>query len=339
MAWQKLTKYVEALNYTKISNISNAFQTDNLQDITFADMSCHHRATLTGICVIVMLGILFTNATVIICLFKTNQTSNLSFRTILHLSFSDVLVALVALPTFIFGTVSKTNSRLLVIASPFFSSLFTHVSGYLIGLIGVDRFIRIEYYTKHREILTPVRVFVTQILIWGLALLNATLIVLCLLYKIPAFRIFLMLCDVSFIVLVVILQIKTILSRKTVLVLPESSTDQKIRILATKIIISISVLLPPYLICGIVRDKIQATLTEEGKGQLQFIFGRTIILAHLNSFTNAVLFLANNLKSKQYLRSFLKGNADSRVNPCSTKSKQKMSLPINTIKITVSSKY
>ena len=125
MAWQKLTKYVEALNYTKISNISNAFQTDNLQDITFADMSCHHRATLTGICVIVMLGILFTNATVIICLFKTNQTNNLSFRTILHLSFSDVLVALVALPTFIFGTVSKTNSRLLVIASPFFNSLFT----------------------------------------------------------------------------------------------------------------------------------------------------------------------------------------------------------------------
>ena len=59
-----------------------------------------------------MLGILFTNVTVIICLFKTNQTRNLSFRTILHLSFSDVLVALVALPTFIFGTVNKTNSRL-----------------------------------------------------------------------------------------------------------------------------------------------------------------------------------------------------------------------------------
>ena len=187
MVWQKLTKYNEAVNFT---NISNAFQTDHLQDITFADISRYHRFILTGICVIVMLGILFTNVTVIICLFKTNQTRNLSFRTILHLSFSDVLVALIALPTFIFGTVNKTNYHPLVIASPFFNSLFTHISLYILGLIGVDRFIRIKYYTKHREILTPFRVFVTRILIWGLALLNTILNVLCLLYKIPAFRLF-----------------------------------------------------------------------------------------------------------------------------------------------------
>ena len=180
MVWQKLTKYNEAVNFT---NISNAFQTDHLQDITFADISRYHRFILTGICVIVMLGILFTNVTVIICLFKTNQTRNLSFRTILHLSFSDVLVALIALPTFIFGTVNKTNYHLLVIASPFFNSLFTHISLYILGLIiGVDRFIRIKYYTKHREILTPFRVFVTRILVWGFALLNAILNVLCLLY-------------------------------------------------------------------------------------------------------------------------------------------------------------
>ena len=179
MVWQKLTKYNKAVNFT---NISNAFQTDHLQDITFADISRYHRFILTGICVIVMLGILFTDVTVIICLFKTNQTSNISFRTILHLSFSDVLVALIALLTFIFGTVNKTNYRLLVIASPFVNSLFTHISLYIFGFIGVDRFIRIKYYTKHREILTPFRVFVTRILIWGLALLNAILNVLCLLY-------------------------------------------------------------------------------------------------------------------------------------------------------------
>lgn len=144
---------------------------------------------------------------------------------------------------------------------------------------------------------------------------------------IPAFRLFIVLCDISFIILVVILQIKTILSRKPVMVLPESSIDQKIRILATKILVSISVLFPPYLVCSIVRDKIQTTLTEEGKGWLQFIFGITIILAHLNSFTNAILFLASNVKSEQYLRSFLRGNADNRVNPYFTKSRQKMFCP------------
>ena len=268
MVWQKLTKYNEVVNFT---NISNAFQTDHLQDIIFADISRYHRFILTGIYVIVMLGILFTNVTVTICLFKTNQTSNLSFRTTLHLSFSDVLVALIALPTFIFGTDNKTNSHLLVIASPFFNSLFTHISLYIFEFIGVDRFIRIKYYTKHREILTPFRVFVTRILIWGLALLNAILNVLCLLYKLPAFRLFIVLCDISFIILVVILQIKTILSRKPAMVLPESSIGQKIRILATKILVSISVLLPPYLVGSIVRDQIQTTLTEEGKGWSQHI--------------------------------------------------------------------
>ena len=55
------------------------------------------------------------------------------------------------------------------------------------------------------------------------------------------------------------------------MVLPESSIDQKIRILATKILVSISVLLPPYLVCSIVRDQIQTTLTEEGKGWSQHI--------------------------------------------------------------------
>ena len=42
-----------------------------------------------------------------------------------------------------------------------------------------------------------------------------------------------------------------------------------------------------------------AALNEEKKERLQFIFGITITIAHLNSFINAILFLANNVKAKQ----------------------------------------
>ena len=49
-----------------------------------------------------------------------------------------------------------------------------------------------------------------------------------------------------------------------------------------------------------------AALNEEKKERLQFIFGITITIAHLNSFINAILFLVNNVKAKQYLISFLK---------------------------------
>ena len=144
-------------------------------------------------------------------------------------------------------------------------------------------------------------------------------------------------CNANLVILVVILQIKTMFSRKTVLVLLESSLDQKNRRLAIKILICVTVQLSPCMICAIVLGNIEATLTDNEKGNLQFIFEKTIHTARLNSFTNAVLFLASNVKSKQYLRSFLKGNADNRVNLDFTKSKQKMSLPMNTFNLTVSS--
>ena len=150
MIRQKVTELKEVENY---ANILNAFKVDYLQN-TLAELSSYQRDIITGICVITMVGILFTNVTVIICLFKTNQTNNLSFHTILHSCFSDVLFPVVGIPTFIFGSVIKTNFRVLEIAAPCFVLLFLHVSMYIIGLIGVDRFVRIKYYIKHREILT-----------------------------------------------------------------------------------------------------------------------------------------------------------------------------------------
>ena len=71
------------------------------------------------------------------------------------------------------------------------------------------------------------------------------------------------------------------------------------------------------MIRAIVRRTIEGTLTDEEKGNLQFMFGITLNTAHLNSFTNAVLFLINNVKSKQYLRSTLKGTAATRGNKSS----------------------
>ena len=262
-----------------------------------------------------MLGILFTNVTVIICLFKTNQTNNLSFRTILHLSFSDVLFASFGVSAFIFVSVNKTNSRV-EIASSCFIVLFSRVSTYIIRLTGVDRFVRINYYIKHREILSPFRVFVAQILVWGLALLNIVIILLDVLNQ-TTFHMFVTLCDTSLVILVTILQIKTVSSIKTLLALTESSLDQKIRKLATKILIAITLLVPPGVVCALLRGNLETTLTDRGKGNLQFSFGITINLLFVNSSTNAALFLARNVKSKKYLRSFLKCNAGSSVKPMS----------------------
>lgn len=130
MILQKVIELKEVAIYT---NISNAFKVDYLES-TFTDLSSYQRDITTGICVITMLGILFTNVTVIIFLFKTNQINNLSFRTILHLSFSDVLFALFGVSTFTFGSLNKTSSRVLEIASPCFIVLFSHIHMYIVLL-------------------------------------------------------------------------------------------------------------------------------------------------------------------------------------------------------------
>ena len=61
MILQKVIELKEVAIYT---NISNAFKVDYLES-TFTDLSSYQRDITTGICVITMLGILFTNVTVI----------------------------------------------------------------------------------------------------------------------------------------------------------------------------------------------------------------------------------------------------------------------------------
>ena len=239
-----------------------------------------------------MLRTLFTNLTVKICLFKTNQRNNLSFRIILHLSFSDVLLALVGVPTFIFDSIMNTNSRVLKVASPCITALLAHFFMYIIGLLGVDRFVRINYYTKHREIVTLFCVFMAQILIQALEVLNTVLILLDKLNQTGFLQIFVVLCF-----LVAVLQIKTISSIKTLL-LTESSLDRKIRKLATKILIALTLLLSRSIVCPLVRGHIEDRLTDKKKGNLQFIFEIKVNLLCLNSSTCAVLFLASNTKSR-----------------------------------------
>ena len=96
--------------------------------------------------------------------------------------------------------------------------------------------------------------------------------------------------DISLIIMMSVLQIKTISSMKTLLVVTESSLGRKIRKLTTKILIAITLLLPSYIVCAILRGNIEATLTGKGKRNLQFIFGITINLVFVNSSTNAVSF-------------------------------------------------
>ena len=73
---------------------------------------------------------------------------------------------------------------------------------------------------------------------------------------------FVVLCDVSLTILVGVLQIRTISSAEATLILTESSLDRKIRKLATKTLMAITLLVPPAIDSAVFRGNIEATLTD-----------------------------------------------------------------------------
>ena len=93
-----------------------------------------------------------TNALVIYILIKTKQISNATCKLILVLSVSDTLLGIVAQPLF---TIEFYNANCLVATTCLFVSVFlTHVSGYTIAIIGIDRYIRIKYFVNFKAIWT-----------------------------------------------------------------------------------------------------------------------------------------------------------------------------------------
>ena len=81
-----------------------------------------------------------------------------------------------------------------------------------------------------------------------------------------------------------------------------------------------ALLVPPSIVCAVLTGITEDSLTDKAKGILQFSLEITINLVFVNSSTDAVLFLASNVKSKKYMRSFLKCSEGSSVKPKSTES-------------------
>ena len=264
-----------------------------------------HRAILTVLDVLVLLGNTVTNTLVIYILIKTKDITKFSCRLIFLLSVNDLAIALVAQTLFI-TQIYGTNCTAFLVYE-LVSGFLPRLSGYMIGVIGIDRYIRIRY-KMFKMILTTRLLIILMVLIICIALTQVMLITLGrLLHKKIIFHSTVLGIDIFLFIFVVCLQIRTITTTNSTTKKtknPEILQDvhKKITKLCSRIMISFIALYLPYEIVNCVRSKIHGIVSLKTKFLLDFLFMISIIIVFLNSVANALLFLSSNVKARRFLK-------------------------------------
>ena len=266
--------------------------------------------TITIINLIAMLGNVTANALVIHILIKTKQLSNNTCKLFLVLSVSDLMVAMFVqnlLPVVLYKINCIVNA-----VSTFLAVLFTHVSGYTIALIGIDRYLRIKYYTRFKTIWRKKVVLTLIFVMFVLSLFIAVMVEISLIlgleqYILPIY----VSVDGIIIIMIVFFQIKTI--RVSNAVLSESTisaaerTNKKITKLSKRIMLLLCFFVAPQsIIIYISSSNITDQFSHNQKSILEFFSCIGMIFIYVNGFANAVLFLMTNVKAKRFLQDFVR---------------------------------
>ena len=275
-----------------------------------------YTSILTIASIIVLIFNLITNMVVITCLIKTKQYVNSSYKLILHLSLSDVGVALFSQPLFIiflnYRSILKPCTALIFFDVSLF---FPRLSSFTIVLLGIDRYLKIQYPSRYNEMMTPARIRKMLIIIWIIAVVNEGLITsLHYLKKEERIRVAGVFIHIIITLILVSLHLRVIGVSHHLLVLSGDPdlvrAGVKVITLATRIIALYLVLIIPLTVSSILRMSIYSKLNDNQKAILMFSIRMGLILAHSNSTGNAILFLISNSQVKNMFRKILKKNSN-----------------------------
>ena len=270
-----------------------------------------HLVILTVINVIVMVGNVILNTLVIYVLTKTKQLSNVACKVILILSVSDLLTGAVAQNLFLLVLYSPSCSINLVTRT--ISTFSTNFSGYTTAVLGVDRFVRIKYFTKVKTLLTSRFILALISVAFLSALFNAAGTPLgLLLMKEILFASIALVLAVTVTIIVTFLQVLVIRTSNAVsnqsTIDASQAVNKKINKLSMRIMLALIFFTTPFLIVSVMKGFIQDLVSKNLKSGLEFTFGFTVILMYMNSLVNAILFLSMNGKARQFLRVLKKRN-------------------------------
>ena len=261
-----------------------------------------HLVILTVINVIVMVGNVVLNTLVMYILTKTNQLSNITCKVILTLSMSDLVTGAVAQNLFLAVLYSPSCSINLVTRT--ISTFSTNFSGYTTAILGVDRFVRIKYFTKVKTILTSRFTLISMAFL--AALFNAVGVPMgLLLMKENLFASVALVLAVTVVTSVTLLQVLVIRTSNAV---SNESIDnsqvvnKKINKLSMSIMLALLFFTTPFLFISSMKDFIQDLSSKNLKSGYEFTFGISVVFMYTYSLVNAILFLSMNGKAKRFLR-------------------------------------
>lgn len=270
-------------------------------NVTYLTLS--HLVILTVINVIVMVGNVVLNTLVMYILTKTNQLSNITCKVILTLSMSDLVTGAVAQILFLAVLYSPSCSINLVTRT--ISTFSTNFSGYTTAILGVDRFVRIKYFTKVKTILTSRFILTLISMAFLAALFNAVGVPMgLLLMKENLFASVALVLAVTVVTSVTLLQVLVIRTSNAV---SNESIDnsqvvnKKINKLSMSIMLALLFFTTPFLFISSMKDFIQDLSSKNLKSGYEFTFGISVVFMYTYSLVNAILFLSMNGKAKRFL--------------------------------------
>ena len=254
-------------------------------------------------------GNLISNFMVIYIIIKTKQIKNTAYKMLFQLSFADFCVALLAQSLYFVAILFyKKTVYIIEVMQMFFSIFLVHVSSYTIAFLGFDRFLRVKYTIQYSRILSSKRVHIIMASIWLLSLLHAvyTLIsyklnnsLMHMLNSLIETLVALTICILHIAPAVKMNNIRGNAFNTSVL----EFTNQCILRLSSRTISLFLAFLGPYILIVVVH-KVYGQNTEGNmRSYMEFLLLLSYQIAMMNSFANAILFLATNTKAKIYLKS------------------------------------
>ena len=187
------------------------------------------------------------------------------------------------------------------------SVLCVHLSMYSIGIIGIDRYLRIKHYANFKALWTT-RVVLTLMCVGGfLSFFQTAMIVISVLLGKESISMPIYIAtDVKIFSAIIFLQILIICSSNDLhnesRVIASSSTNKKVTKFSMRIMLLLCFFITPHQIIYVVRDIVQDQLNDSGKSVVEFIAVISATLFYANSSTNAILFLTKNVKAKKFLQ-------------------------------------
>ena len=240
---------------------------------------------------------------------KTKQLKSYSCKFIFLLSVADVLSTLTVQSFYMPVNVLQIKPSCTVVSiSHFLSATFPRLSAYTVGLMGLDRYIRIKYKISFNSIITPIRAYFLMALVSALAVVIGIMTVTGIyMDKRQLVRGIVTSIDSILFICIVTLQIRTISIFKTTVESAHNpavlqSTSKKMIKLTSRMMKMFVMLLFPFLVVSFIHNRYARKLQGSSRSYMEFAFRFSFLGSYLNSFGNALMFLTSNTPVKQYLK-------------------------------------